>query len=167
MLTHLSYQELRRKAKSIKDVSIDTSPGALVQSVRSLRHLYPDTNQRHEVIHAYTSAITTIWISYTPMVAFCFVIVLFMRKYTLKRVTVKGGKTSAKNEAVDADERNDIETGVGNDEQNEDPEKTSIHDGDNNGTRPGVELAKDERAVQGDTSATNTKNDSQQHTQHV
>lgn len=90
-----TLQVLQRKARSVKDVTINTSPAALAQSVRQLRNMFPDPAQRQEVIHAYTSAIATIWVALTPMLGVSFILVLFLRSYTLKRFTVKGGASAA------------------------------------------------------------------------
>lgn len=61
-----------------------------MESVHTLRKDYPNPTQLHEVIHAYTRAIVTIWIALTPIIGFCFIIVLFIREYTLKRKVVRG-----------------------------------------------------------------------------
>ncbi|TFK55105.1 MFS general substrate transporter [Heliocybe sulcata] len=81
---------LRKRISAIPGVSIDTSPSALNQEVRRLGSI-ADPTQRQAVIHAYTRAISTIWLVNTPILGAGLIMVLFMRHYTLKRATVKGG----------------------------------------------------------------------------
>lgn len=124
---------LQRKARSLTDVTIDTSPAALAQSVRQLRTMFPDPAQHQEVVHAYTSAIATIWIVLTPMLGVSFVLVLLLKSYTLKRLTVKGAATAAAKprEDVEApptsvdDEKkgNDLEAGISEEAVGEDEEE--------------------------------------------
>lgn len=107
------------------------------------------------------------------MVGFCFVLVLFMRKYTLKRATIRGGKkVDAKGKSGSANELNDVETGLKKDEQTEDAEdeKRAHDDGDKEPGRSGVDSVETERELgeeQGDTSATNTVVDSHHPAQRV
>ncbi|KAI0336509.1 MFS amino acid permease [Cubamyces sp. BRFM 1775] len=77
--------ELRKRVSHIAGLSIDTSPAALTQIVRQIPKM-PNTAQRVALTHAYTRAISTIWIVNTPVVGVGFIMVLFVRGYTLKRV---------------------------------------------------------------------------------
>ncbi|KAF9013990.1 major facilitator superfamily domain-containing protein [Cyathus striatus] len=81
---------LRRKIAKIPNLNFDTSPAALSQSVNHLRDI-PDAAQRSAVIQAYSKSISTIWIVMTPIIGVGFIMVLFVRKYTLKRTVVQAG----------------------------------------------------------------------------
>ncbi|KZT26422.1 MFS general substrate transporter [Neolentinus lepideus HHB14362 ss-1] len=89
---------LRRRIREIPGVNIDTSPSALNDEVRHLGSI-TDPTHRQAVIHAYTRAISTIWLVNTPILGAGLFLVLFMRHYTLKRATVKGGPPKADLEA--------------------------------------------------------------------
>lgn len=161
-------QTLRRKAEGIKGVTIDTSPGALAQSVRSLRTLYPDATQRQEVIHAYTLGITTIWLSLLPMVGFCFFLVLFLRKYTLKRTIVRGAKgaENAGDEKSPEDIGN-VEAGVKKDNHDDDVEKRGASEMVDNSNCNDMGTTDEGKGAPADTSATNTMIDSHNPVQRV
>ena len=62
----LSTQELRKRVAQIPNLSIDTSPSALTQLVRQVSKI-TNTAQRVALTHAYTRAISTIWIVNTPI----------------------------------------------------------------------------------------------------
>ncbi|KAF8892484.1 MFS amino acid permease [Infundibulicybe gibba] len=98
---------LRKKIAHIPNLALDTSPAALSESVRRLKDL-PDPVQRNAVIHAYARSISEIWISMTPIVGASFVLILLIRKYSLKRAAVH---TGAKEKAVA-----DVEKGATGDE---------------------------------------------------
>ncbi|EAU88799.2 membrane transporter [Coprinopsis cinerea okayama7 len=66
------------------------TPGELSQSVYRLRTI-TDPNQRAAIIDAYTRSISTIWIVMTPIIGVAFIMVLFLRKYTLKRTIIRAG----------------------------------------------------------------------------
>ncbi|OCB88604.1 MFS general substrate transporter [Sanghuangporus baumii] len=150
--------EIRSKAKNLSGISIDTSPNALTESVRSLRSLYPDPAQLRQVIHVYTSAITTIWVSVTPMVGLCFVLVLFMRKYTLKRATVRSGKDPAQK---NPDEVGDVETGVrSKDDDDNGAEDVKARDDEKERIDETDDIVEERRLRQRDTSPTTTVVDS-------
>lgn len=80
---------LRQKVAKLPNVSFDTSPAALSESVRQLKSI-PEP-ARQQIIHAYTKAISTIWIVNAPIVGVGFILVLFIRGYTLKRTTIRSG----------------------------------------------------------------------------
>ncbi|RXW18730.1 hypothetical protein EST38_g7128 [Candolleomyces aberdarensis] len=65
-------------------------PAELSQSVYELKSI-TDPALRSTIIEAYTRSISTIWIVATPVVGLSFVMVLFLKKYTLKRIIVKAG----------------------------------------------------------------------------
>lgn len=93
---------LRRKINSL-GLDFDTSPGALAQSVRTL-HDIADPATRTAVIHAFSQAISTIWIVNTPLAGVGMVMIFFIKNYSLKRVTIKGGAQKADAEAGDVPE---------------------------------------------------------------
>lgn len=83
--------------------------------MRQLRSEFPDPQQRKEVIHAYTSSIATIWLVLTPIIGFCFVLVLGLRAYSLKRNIVKGGQqqqNGAPGLQAENSAQNDLEKGI-------------------------------------------------------
>ncbi|KAH0583751.1 hypothetical protein J132_00776 [Termitomyces sp. J132] len=79
-----------KKVARIPNVTIDTSPGGLSQSIRTLKNI-PDPITRFKVINAYARSISTIWLVMTPIVGAGFVMVLFVRKYSLKRTVIRQG----------------------------------------------------------------------------
>ncbi|EJD04044.1 MFS general substrate transporter [Fomitiporia mediterranea MF3/22] len=162
--------ELLKKARALKGVSIDTSPGALIQSVRSLRSLYPDATQRRIVIHAYTDSIRVIWLTVTPMAGICLLLSLFMRKYTLKRTTIRGGKGRADNKSeADPNEFDDVEAGFdGRDDPGDEvDEKKAARERGVIEAREPDDGAAEVRKIERETSPTNTVVDSHEHFQRV
>ncbi|KAF8969828.1 major facilitator superfamily domain-containing protein [Flammula alnicola] len=63
---------LRQKLAHIPNLTLDTSPNALSQSVRHLKDI-PDPTTRADVIQAYTRSISNIWLVMTPIIGACFV----------------------------------------------------------------------------------------------
>jgi len=81
---------LKRKINRIPGLSgFDTSPAGLSDSVRTL-HTLPQP-QRGEIIHAFTKSIAAIWVFNTPLVGIGFIMVLFIKAYSLKRITIQSG----------------------------------------------------------------------------
>ncbi|KAH9998106.1 MFS general substrate transporter [Russula compacta] len=81
---------LRRKLNRMTDLGgFNTSPSALSESVRTLK--YVPQPQQGQIIHAYTQSIAAIWIFNTPIVGIGFLMVLFVRAYSLKRATIQSG----------------------------------------------------------------------------
>ncbi|CAA7271543.1 unnamed protein product [Cyclocybe aegerita] len=106
---------LAKKVAHIPNADIDTSPAALSQSVSHLKSI-PDPVLRAAIIDAYTRSISTIWLVMTPMLGACFIMVLFLRVYSLKRTTVRAGEQTM---AADGD---DPEKGtIGEAEQSRSP----------------------------------------------
>jgi MFS family permease len=103
---------LQNKIKNIAGFTLNTSPGALSENVRHLKNI-PDETVRNAVMHAYARSISTIWLVCTPITGAGFIMILFVRRYTLKRTVVRGG--DAKNE-------NDLEKG------NTDTDTTANHE---------------------------------------
>ncbi|TFK76316.1 MFS general substrate transporter [Pluteus cervinus] len=81
---------LQKKLMKIPNLEISDSPSALSESVRQLKNI-PDPIQRFQVINAYTKSIGMIWVVMTPIVGVSFIMVLFLRKYTLARHVVRTG----------------------------------------------------------------------------
>jgi hypothetical protein len=78
------------------------------------------------VLHAYTKAISFLWIVNTPLSVACLIMTLFIKRYTLKRVVVRGAQKTQKDTeradvtAVDYSEANDLPS----------DEKTEIKEGE-------------------------------------
>ncbi|CAL1704737.1 unnamed protein product [Somion occarium] len=92
---------LRKNVEKIPGLEIDTSAAALNQMVRQVKNI-PDPVQRQAVMHAYTSALSKVWLINTPILGVGLILTLFLRGYTLKRVVVKGGAQQAKDGDIEA-----------------------------------------------------------------
>ncbi|KIJ41235.1 hypothetical protein M422DRAFT_68286 [Sphaerobolus stellatus SS14] len=120
--------ELRKRIAKIPNFNIDTSPAALTQSVPTLKNIQPAA-VRQMVLHAYTKSIATIWIVDTPLLFVAFIMILFIRKYTLKRIIVrkakddKGGAATPDEEIVAASAAIPVVEG-----QERDIEKGEVHE---------------------------------------
>lgn len=78
---------LRSRIGKSHGIDFDTSPSALNQEVRRLGSIQ-DPAIRHAVIYVFTRAISTIWLVATAMLSLGFILVLFMKHYTLQRATI-------------------------------------------------------------------------------
>ncbi|KAF8623555.1 hypothetical protein AX15_006326 [Amanita polypyramis BW_CC] len=99
----------QKKLSQIPNLGFNTSPSSLSESIRSLK-LIPDPVTRMTVIEAYSKAISTIWMAMTPIVGFSFILVLFIRAYTLKRRIIRRGdeeKGDVEEKVVVEDEKDD------------------------------------------------------------
>ncbi|KAF8265936.1 MFS general substrate transporter [Lactarius quietus] len=110
---------LKRKINRIPELSgIDTSPSALSERVTTLHHL--SQPERGLIIHAYARSISAIWVINTLVAGVGFILVLFMKAYSLKRTIIRGGARVKPDEEMVAD---DITTkSVEADETDEKPE---------------------------------------------
>ncbi|KAI0067168.1 MFS general substrate transporter [Artomyces pyxidatus] len=90
--------ELRRRTAKLPNITIDTSSSALADSIRQLKDIQPLALQQ-QVIHAYTKSISMVWIVCTPLICFCFFMVLFLKKYNLKRAFVRTPKQRASSDS--------------------------------------------------------------------
>jgi len=81
---------LQEKVKSISGLTLNTSPGALSESVRHLKDI-PDEAVRNAVMHAYARSISTIWVVCTPICGAGLIMILFVRGYSLTRTVVRSG----------------------------------------------------------------------------
>ncbi|KAI0064904.1 MFS amino acid permease [Artomyces pyxidatus] len=84
---------LKKKLADFPTGGFDTSPAALSQGVKQLKDI-PEP-YRHEIIHAYTLSIGTIWIVNAPLVGFGFLLVLLLKAYTLKQNIIRGDDPEA------------------------------------------------------------------------
>ncbi|XP_006457967.1 hypothetical protein AGABI2DRAFT_199095 [Agaricus bisporus var. bisporus H97] len=117
---------LNKKVRNFTNLSLDTSPGGLSESVRKLKTI-SDPALKAQVIDAYARSISTVWIVMTPIVGVSFILVLGMRRYTLQRTTVRSG---AKEGDENAKETLDIEKGR---------EEANEHDDDNEKMKESVD----------------------------
>ncbi|KAJ7204633.1 major facilitator superfamily domain-containing protein [Mycena haematopus] len=100
---------LRQRLSKISGLTINLSGGALADSARQIQSITPDA-VRQQVLHAYTKAVSAIWLVNTPLICVCFVAVLFLKKYSLKRKIIRAGKNGA--EVVPANDiSDDVEKG--------------------------------------------------------
>jgi MFS family permease len=83
--------DLRKRLRNIENLTFDTSPDGLAQSVPMLKHIQ-DPTQRQELIHAYSKSISTIWIVCTPIVGVGLILSLCLRKYTFQQETRRNGE---------------------------------------------------------------------------
>ncbi|KAF8228465.1 MFS general substrate transporter [Tricholoma matsutake] len=98
---------IRKKIAKIPGVNLDTSPAGLNESIRKLTSI-PDPATRAAVISAYARSINMIWLVMTPILGACFIMVLFLRPYSLSRpVTRDSGREKAP-------DNNDLEKAVTN-----------------------------------------------------
>ncbi|KAF8201537.1 MFS amino acid permease [Pholiota molesta] len=140
---------LRKKVRQLPNLVFDTSPAALSQSVRTLQDI-PDPITRAAVIEAYTKSISTIWLVMTPIVGIAFIMVLFVRVYTLKRTVVRVGETEKATPG-------DIENGASREETIEGGGENEVHGND---TRGSTEKDRDDITVMtttGELKTTNSK----------
>lgn len=82
---------LQRKVKNIPGLNINLSAANLNQFVPQIKSI-PDVTTRIALMKAYCEAISTIWIVDTPIIGVGFILVLFLRGYTLKRNVVRSGQ---------------------------------------------------------------------------
>ncbi|KAH7929620.1 MFS general substrate transporter [Leucogyrophana mollusca] len=102
---------LPQKLAGIPGLEGNTSAAALNEGISKI-HQIADVSMRNALMHAYTKSISTIWIMNTPISAVGFILVLFMRAYSLQRTVVRAdgkpadvekGETSAERGAKDRD----------------------------------------------------------------
>lgn len=109
---------VRNKVSKIPNANFDTSPSALSESARRLGNI-PDPTLRMAIIQAFSQSISTIWIVLTPIIGICFIMVLFIRSYTLHRNVVRAGE---KDEGAPEGEQDDAKT-IGGRPESRDIEK--------------------------------------------
>ncbi|KZP30714.1 MFS general substrate transporter [Athelia psychrophila] len=79
--------ELARKLPQIPGYS-PTGSYADTSNLSGLIHIQPDS-LRQEVLHAYTTSVSAIWLVFTPLVGFGFLCSLMIRSYSTQRKTVQ------------------------------------------------------------------------------
>ncbi|KAK7053805.1 membrane transporter [Favolaschia claudopus] len=87
----LFSQVVRQQLAKISGLNIDLSGSGLADSARQIQSIQPDS-LRQRALHAYTTGVGAIWILNTPIVVICLILVLFLKKYSLKRKIVRSGK---------------------------------------------------------------------------
>ncbi|GJE96610.1 MFS general substrate transporter [Phanerochaete sordida] len=85
--------EIRRRLRGVEGLNIDLSGSGIADSVRQLKDIQPES-LRNLVLRAYTKSIAVIWILDTPLLGVCFLLVLFMKHYSLKRKFVQSDEES-------------------------------------------------------------------------
>ncbi|KAF8500652.1 MFS amino acid permease [Gautieria morchelliformis] len=110
--------ELRRRAVSIPNFDLSIQSGVLVDSVRQIQYIQPES-LRQQVLHAYSKSISTVWIVNTPLWGMGFIMVLFLKKYTLKREVIRSGEKGTQgDQKLDSgavtlnDATSDVEKGI-------------------------------------------------------
>jgi len=93
--------DLRKRLADLPQVSFDTSSANLIDSVQTLKNIQPP-EVRQLVQHAYTKSIALKWLVDTPVVGAGVIMMLFIRKYTLKRKIVHAAKEGEANADADA-----------------------------------------------------------------
>ncbi|KAJ6502853.1 major facilitator superfamily domain-containing protein [Mycena vitilis] len=82
---------LRQRISKIPNLALDLSGAALADSARQIQFIEPES-VRQQVLHAYTKGVSAIWLVNTPIICACFVAVLFLKKYSLKRKVIRARK---------------------------------------------------------------------------
>ncbi|KAI0029161.1 major facilitator superfamily domain-containing protein [Vararia minispora EC-137] len=90
---------LRSRIAKIADFPANLSPSSLANNVRQLQDITPP-ELRQQIVHAYTKAISLIWVVNTPLAGLCFFASFFLKQYTLKRVVVRRKRSSTDAEQV-------------------------------------------------------------------
>ncbi|KIM48915.1 hypothetical protein M413DRAFT_438091 [Hebeloma cylindrosporum] len=126
---------LQKKIVHIPNVGIDTSSAKLSQSVHLLKTI-PHPATRAAVIQAYTQSISTIWLVMTPILGAAFIMVLFLRKYTLARTIVHADDQEKEKASAD------VEKGPGRDGSDETKEREEKDGGEEGLVRVGGSLDK-------------------------
>jgi len=124
---------LRIKIRNIPNVTLNTSPGALLQSVGKLNTI-PDPIARAAVIQAYAQSISKIWLVSAPTAGACLIMVLFLRQYSLRRTIVRAEDVEKANAGIPAEPENreelSEEQATKNDNGDDDIKTTTVVDTD-------------------------------------
>ncbi|KAF8506366.1 major facilitator superfamily domain-containing protein [Hysterangium stoloniferum] len=131
--------ELRKRIKNIPGFATDTSAGALTQNVRGLKDIQPAA-LRQQVLHAYSKSISTIWIVDVPIIVVGLIMVLFIHKYTLKRVVIRTEKEpKAKGGAVAEKDQDQEQEQEPVEDKEHDLEKGPVEEGSDENVAPSAE----------------------------
>ncbi|KZS91047.1 MFS general substrate transporter [Sistotremastrum niveocremeum HHB9708] len=85
--------QLNKKLHNIPGLPAGTTASELAQQVRKIQYFDPETAQL--VRHAFAKSLSDIWIVATPIAVLGFFMVLFIRRYSLKRQIVRGDKSKS------------------------------------------------------------------------
>ncbi|KAF7331017.1 Membrane transporter [Mycena venus] len=114
---------LRQRLSKISGLTLNLS-GAALDSARQIESIQP-ASVRQQVLRAYTKGVSAIWLVNTPIICVCFVAVLFLKKYSLKRRVIRTGKNGA--EVVPANDiPDDLEKGPEEEASTEEEVRPSI-----------------------------------------
>ncbi|THH27404.1 hypothetical protein EUX98_g6782 [Antrodiella citrinella] len=83
--------ELRKRLAELPQITFDTSSENLVDSVQSLKNIQPAAT-RQLIQHAYTKSVALVWLVNTPIAVTGFIMMIFIRKYSLKRKIIQAPK---------------------------------------------------------------------------
>ncbi|KAG7447925.1 MFS general substrate transporter [Guyanagaster necrorhizus] len=86
---------LTKRLAKIPNAESALPSGSLSESVRQLKDI-ANTQLRAEIIQAYSRSISSIWLVHTPICGVGFLLAFGIRKYSLKRATVKGAPQGEK-----------------------------------------------------------------------
>ncbi|KAF8146473.1 major facilitator superfamily domain-containing protein [Mycena galopus ATCC 62051] len=101
---------LSQRLSKISGLTLNLTGAALADSVRQIQTITPDS-VKQQVLHAYTKGVSAIWLVCTPIICVCFVAVLFLKKYSLKRKIIRTGEKGP--EVVPANDiPDDLEKGL-------------------------------------------------------
>ncbi|TCD71968.1 hypothetical protein EIP91_000100 [Steccherinum ochraceum] len=98
--------DLQKRLRAIPNLDFDTSSQNLIDNVTHLKNLQPP-EMRQLVQHAYTKSISLMWVVDTPFVGLGLIMMLFIRKYSLKRKTILSAKKGEEVENDVPEEAND------------------------------------------------------------
>ncbi|KAJ7062898.1 MFS general substrate transporter [Mycena amicta] len=103
---------LQQKLAKISGLTVNLTGSALADSVRKIQTIQPES-LRQQVLHAYTTGVSAIWIMNTPIVVVCFVVVFFLKKYSLKRKVIRTGKNGKPEVVPESEQSADVEQTAG------------------------------------------------------
>lgn len=101
---------LSKRLAKIPNAEGSLPTGSLSESVRQLKNI-ANVQLRAEIIQAYARSISSIWLVHTPICGVGLLLAFGIRKYSLKRATVKGASQGEKGSKKDEDEDLDAEKG--------------------------------------------------------
>ncbi|KAI9446080.1 MFS general substrate transporter [Lactarius indigo] len=136
---------LKRKIDRIPDLSgFDTSPAALARSVKKLKNL--PQPKRGQIIHAYAQSISAIWAFNAPVVGVGFIMVLFIKAYTLKRTIIRGGVDTKQDQELVA---GDTTARAGTSNEKSEKHEQSPQGGPGEQEHGGIEVIDEKRRTDG------------------
>ncbi|KAK0483776.1 MFS general substrate transporter [Armillaria novae-zelandiae] len=102
---------LTKRLAKIPNAEGSLPTGSLSESVRQLKNI-ADVQLRADIIQAYARSISSIWLVHTPICGVGLLLAFGIRRYSLKRATVKGAsqgeKESKKGEDLDAEKGENV-----------------------------------------------------------